>query len=815
MAVATPAPEQRIAHLETVWLPRPGVLGWVTTVDHKRIGLLYFWTALAFFAAGGIEALVMRTQLAQANERLVQPDTFDQLLTMHGITMIFFFIIPMTTGAFGNYLVPLMIGARDMAFPRLNALSYWLFLGAGLFLYSSFLWHEAPNAGWFNYVPLSLKQYDGGLNVDWYAFGLIFNGIASTIGALNLIVTIFKLRAPGMSWNRMPLFCFAILAASLALVFALPALTADTIFLELQRKLGFHFFDIAHGGDPLLWQHLFWIFGHPEVYIIVLPAFGIATSIIPTFARRRMVAFPLVAMAELLVAFIGFGVWAHHMFATGLSSTTLVFFAAASMMVVIPSTIQIYAWLMTVNLGTPEFKAPLMFIGGFIVFFVLGGLTGIMFAAVPFDQALTDTYFVVAHFHFIIFGAAVFPLLGGMYYWFPKVTGRLYDERIAQVSFWLTFAGTSLTFFPMHIVGLLGMTRRVYTYNSGLGWDIYNLIETVGGFVLAGGLLLIAVNLIKSARSGEPVGRDPFHGGTLEWTVPSPPPHYNFAVIPTVSSPYPNWDERDRADDLRKLETGELVLEHGHETPVSTINDAAIDGVVEMPAESPWPVALAFVVLVAFALLLTSHYSTAAGCAGIVALLLAGWHAAEPESALGSHARPNGWWGMVVFIATEATLFGTLIGTYVYLSFQDAHWPPRGTPLPPVLTPVLLTGALVLTSLPIQLAWRWARTGRRVAAWRALLLAFAVQAAYLVWQLHDFIGAWRHDSAYSSVVTTMLGADHIHVLVGLLLDAWLLLRLWRGATPYRLVGLRATAFYWHAVNVLTVLVLLVDLSPRL
>jgi cytochrome c oxidase subunit 1/cytochrome c oxidase subunit I+III len=623
----------RIERLEELWLERPGVLGWLTTVDHKRIGILYFWTTIVLFAAGGIEALLMRTQLAQSNENLVSPETYDQLMTMHGITMIFFFIIPMTTGAFGNYLVPLMIGARDMAFPRLNALSYWIFLGAGLFMYSSFVVGQAPNAGWFDYVPLALRQYNGGLNIDFYALGLIFIGVSSTMGALNLIVTIFKLRAPGMSWNRMPLFCFALLAASLSLIFALPALTADCIFLELQRKLGFHFFDVAHGGDPLLWQHLFWIFGHPEVYIIVLPAFGIATSIIPTFARRRMVAFPLVAMAELLVAFIGFGVWAHHMFATGIATTTLVFFAAASMMVVIPSTIQIYAWLMTVNLGTPIFRAPLMFIGGFIVFFVIGGLSGIMFAAVPFDQATTDTYFVVAHFHFIIFGAAVFPLLGGIYYWFPKVTGRMYDERLARASFWLTFVGTSLTFFPMHIVGLLGMTRRVYTYRSGLGWDVYNLLETIGGFVLASGLLLIAFNIVRSLRNGEPAGRDPFHGGTLEWTVPSPPPHYNFAVIPTVSSPYPNWDEEDRREDLRRLEAGELVLDGGHETPGTTVNDAQLNEILEMPPESPWPIVLALALTIATFFLLTSHYVTGAAFIALAVLTLAGWHAQEPAEA--------------------------------------------------------------------------------------------------------------------------------------------------------------------------------------
>ncbi|HEY6961067.1 MAG TPA: cbb3-type cytochrome c oxidase subunit I [Gaiellaceae bacterium] len=633
MAVASPPVRRRIDRLERIWAERPGVLGWLTTVDHKRIGLLYFWTTLVFFAAGGAEALAMRTQLSQPEEKAIGPATYDQLMTMHGVTMIFFFIIPMTTGAFGNYLVPLMIGARDMAFPRVNALSYWIFLGSGIFIYSSFLIHSAPDAGWFDYVPLALKRYDGGLNIDFYALGLIFNAVSSTVASVNMIVTIFRLRAPGMSWNRMPLFCFAMLAASLSLLLALPALVLDCVFLELQRKVGFHFFDVAHGGSPLLWQHLFWFFGHPEVYIIVLPAFGIATSIIPTFARRKMVAFPLVAMAELLVAFIGFGVWAHHMFATGISSSVLVLFGAASMMVVIPSTIQVYAWLVTVNLGTPIFRAPLLFIGGFITFFVLGGLSGIMFAAIPLDQATTDTYFVVAHFHFIIFGAAVFPLLGGIYYWFPKVTGRMYDERLAIASFWVTFVGTALTFFPMHIVGLLGMTRRVYTYQHGLGWGIYNLLETIGGYILAAGLLMIAGNIAWSMRRGIPSGRDPFNGGTLEWATSSPPPHYNFAVIPTVRSAYPNWDEEDRENDLLRLEDDELVLSTGHETPLSTVNDAALDRVAEMPPESPWPIVVAFAVSIAFALVLTTHYVAAAAFFAAAVAAVGAWNLNEPEEA--------------------------------------------------------------------------------------------------------------------------------------------------------------------------------------
>src|SRR5437868_7992564 len=407
---------------------------------------------------------------------------------MHGITMIFFFIIPMTTGAFGNYLLPLLLGARDMAFPRMNALSYWIFLASAIFIYTSLFIGKAPNAGWFNYVPLASKQFNPGHNIDFYCLGIIFNSIASTLTAGQFIVTIFKSRAPGMSLNRLPLFCFAFLAASFGLLFALPALSADTIFLFLDRNVGTHFFDTTHGGSTLLWQHLFWFFGHPEVYILIVPAFGIATSIITAFTQRKVVAFPLVAIAELLVVFIGFGVWAHHMFATGMPTVEVVFFAAATSMVVIPSTIKVFAWCMSFVTGTARFKTPLLFIAGFIFMFVMGGLTGIMFVAIPFDQQVTDTYFVIAHFHYIIFGAAVFPIFGGLYYWFPKVTGRMYFEQPGQWSFWTIFVGTNLLFFPMHVLGLLGMTRREYTYPSGLGWGPYNLADAVGRFCTEAGL---------------------------------------------------------------------------------------------------------------------------------------------------------------------------------------------------------------------------------------------------------------------------------------------------------------------------------------
>jgi cytochrome c oxidase subunit I+III len=602
MAAVTPVTVER--RLEELWGERPGIGAVLSTVDHKKIGKHYIYTAFAFFLAGGIEALAMRTQLARPRLGLVGPGPFNELFTMHGITMIFFFVTPMLFG-FGNYFLPLMIGARDMAFPRLNAFGYWIFLFAGLFMYSSFLVGAAPDNGWFNYPPFSSRPYTPGLNADYYTLGLVFLGISTTVGAVNFIVTIFKLRAPGMSINRMPLFAWAILATSLSVVFALPSLTVANVMLELDRRAGFHFFDPSRGGDVVLWQHLFWIFGHPDVYIIFLPAVGIVSTIVPTFARRRIVGYVWLALATMSTAIIGFGVWVHHMFAVGLPATTLAFFSAASMLITIPSGVQIFGWLGTILSGRPVVRTPFLFVLAFLWVFVVGGVTGVMFAAVPFDQQITDSYFVVAHFHYVLFGGAVFPIFAAIYYWYPKVYGRMMDERLGRLAFWLIFLGFNLTFFPMHIAGLLGMPRRIYTYLPGLGWDLWNLLSTIGAFVLATGILVVMVDAVWSYRRGALAGPDPWGAADLEWATSSPPPHYNFLEIPTVRSATPLWDQPELLEMGRRIHDLRMTLAEGHDTLGTSVVDAEGEAVLAMPGPTYVPILTAVGIAATFAGFLT------------------------------------------------------------------------------------------------------------------------------------------------------------------------------------------------------------------
>ena len=625
--------------LQAIWETRPGLVGWFATVDHKQIGLRYIATACAFLILGGVEALVMRLQLAGPGERLLTPEQYDQLFTMHGMTMIFLYALPILSG-FSNFLWPLLLGARDMAFPRLNAFSYWVYLAAGLFMYAGFAVGAGPDDGWFNYVPLAGRRYDPGLNIDYYALGMIFLGVSTSVGAVNFIVTFFRSRAPGMSINRVPILTWGTLTASAANLVVVPAVSLAFLMLWLDRQVGTHFFDTPRGGQPLLWQHLFWMFGHPWVYAIVLPAMGIVSDGLPVFCRRPLVGYTPVALATVATMILGFGVWVHHMFAAGLPGLALSFFSGASIIIAVPSAVATFAWIATIWSGRPVITTAFLFFASMIVLFVIGGVSGFMTASVPVDWQLTDTYFVVAHIHYVLIGINLFPVVGGLYLWFPKMTGRMLGERLGRWNFWTMFLGFNLAFLPMHLTGLLGMPRRVYTYAPHMGWDALNLITTVGSFLFAAGVLLLLANIGWSLRRGAGAGDNPWDAPTLEWATSSPPPPYNFAVIPHVASRHPLWEGRLAESDERTVLDRGMTLEQGREALLTSALDADPELILKMPGDTLTPVALTLAMSAGFiGLLLGLWWLAALGAAGALAALVA-WLWPERRLAQTAEAAP-------------------------------------------------------------------------------------------------------------------------------------------------------------------------------
>jgi cytochrome c oxidase subunit 1 len=564
------------AHPAAAGHPEPtGLWSWITTVDHKRIGILYGASAFLFFLIGGLEALLLRIQLGRPDNTFLSPETYNQLFTMHGTTMIFLAVMPL--GAmFFNYMIPLLLGARDVAFPRLNAFSYWVFLLGGLVINSSFLFGAAPNAGWFGYANLTSRQYSPGLNVDFWLVGLQILGISSLAAAVNFFVTVLNMRAPGMKLMRMPMFVWMSFITQVLLLLAFPVITVALILLMFDRLFGTHFFVPAGGGDPILWQHLFWIFGHPEVYILILPSFGIISEILPVFSRKPLFGYAAMVFSGIFIAFLGFGVWSHHMFATGMGPVADTFFALMTMLIAVPTGVKIFNWIGTIWSGSIQMRAPMYFALGFIAMFIMGGLSGVMHASPPADLQQSDTYFVVAHFHYVLFGGSVFALTAGAYYWWPKMFGRMLDERLGKLHFWLMLIGFNLTFFPMHYAGLHGMPRRVYTYSAETGLTWLNQLETAGALVLALAMLTFAFNIIKTWSKPRNAPADPWNGATLEWAIPSPPPAFNFAQIPTVHSRDPLW---------------ELKRERGGQLPEPVRESGAG---IHMPNPSYWPFLAAF-----------------------------------------------------------------------------------------------------------------------------------------------------------------------------------------------------------------------------
>jgi cytochrome c oxidase subunit I len=610
--------------LEATWSNPPGFVGWLSSVDHKDIGRRYIVTALMFLALAGALAIVMRLQLSRPDNDLVSAARYNEIFTMHGTTMMFLFAVPVMQGM-QIYLTPLMIGTRSNAFPRLNAFSYWTYLAGGCLLWVAFALNIGPDVGWFAYPPLSGPQYGVGKRADIWAQMVTFTEIAALAAAVSLTATILKQKAPGMGLARMPIFAWATLVTSMMVIFSMPSVALASGMLLSDRLVGTHFYNPVERGDALLWQHLFWFFGHPEVYIIFLPATGFVSEIVATFSRRTIVGYPIVVMSLVATAILAFGLWVHHMFATGLPRIGYSFYTAASMSVSIPTGLQIFCWIATLWEGRPRLQVPLLYVIGFIFTFVIGGLTGVIIAAVPLDLQLHDTYFIVAHFHYVLIGGAVFPLLGAITYWYPKATGRMMSETLGKISFWMIFLGFQLAFFPMHIAGINGMPRRVYTYPAGMGLELPNLLSSIGSMVVAVAVLLFVINLMVSLRAGRKAEPNPWDAPSLEWATTCPPPKYNFPHIPAVDSRTPLWDAGEKRSVVHglRVEDRELLL--------TTVMSAKPD--LREPSAEPslWPLIATLALTIMFVSSIFSPWAVVFGAVPVAIALVAWFWPKSPE----------------------------------------------------------------------------------------------------------------------------------------------------------------------------------------
>jgi cytochrome c oxidase subunit 1 len=784
-----------------------GLLSWITTVDHKRIGILYGATAFLFLLVGGLEALVIRLQLAQPDQRIVTAEFYNALFTMHGTTMIFLAVMPLNA-TFFNYLIPLMIGARDVAFPRLNAFSYWVFLAGALFLNASFLVGTPPDGGWFGYANLTTRAFSPGPNIDFWILGLQVLGVSSMVAGVNFIVTILNMRAPGMTFMRMPLFVWMSLVTQFLVVLAFPIVTVGLIFLMFDRFFGTHFFDVAAGADLHLWQHLFWAFGHPEVYILILPAFGIVSEVIPTFARKPLFGSPVMIYSGILIGFFGFGVWSHHMFSAGMGPVADAAFSIATMLIAIPTGVKIFNWLATLWGGRIRFTTAFLFAAGVVGLFTIGGLSGVMHASPPVDLQQTDSYFVVAHMHYVMIGGSLFGIFAGLYYWWPKMTGRLLGERLGRLNFWTMVLGFNVAFFPQHFLGALGMPRRIYTYPDGAGWTLWSLVSTIGAFILGVGIALFVVNALVSLRRGARAPADPWDGRTLEWRTSSPPPVHDFDEIPPVYSRDTFWREK-YGDRLGRKPVPRPPLP---EPPG-----------IHLPASSFWPALAAVGILAAAVGALTHLTLVIAGVAVTVVALFAfalehhrdPTHASQVGTTDVDHRKLAMW----VFLGSECFFFGTLIATYLAYKGRSVVGPhPHEILSIPVTT--LSTFDLLMSSLLMVLALAAAQRGdrRQTRGWLGGTIVFGL--VFLGFQAYEFTtfvheGLTLQTNLFGSTFFTLTGFHGGHVAIGVTWLATLLVLDLRGKLAVSdALKVEIAGLYWHFVDIVWIAIFtLVYLFP--
>jgi cytochrome c oxidase subunit I+III len=824
--VVPPQPTDEV--LDRLWNDPPGLWGKLKAVQNDAIGRRVMATGFFFLLLGGtVDSLVMRLQLAVPNNDLVSPQLYSELFTNHGSVTMFLVILPIFEG-FAILMLPLLLGAREMPFPRLGAFAFYTFLLGGLLYYSSTLFSVVPDAGWFAYTPLSGPLFSPDLAIDFWVLGLGVAEVGAIAAGIEIIIGVMKMRAPGMTLSRMPLVAWAMLVMAFMILFAFTPLIVGSLLLELDRGFGTQFFNPAAGGSSLLWQHLFWIFGHPEVYIQFLPAAGIVSMVLPVFLRKRIVGYTWIVAALVAVGFLSFGLWAHHMFTTGLSPIVLAFFAAASMVIAIPAGVQVFAWIATIRQGKPVWDTPFLFVVGFLVLFVLGGITGVMAAAVPFDLQAHDSYFVVAHLHYVLIGGVAFPIFAGVYYWLPKYTGRLLNERLGKWNFWLFFIGVNVTFFPMHIVGLLGMPRRIYTYPDGLGWEPYNLISTLGVFIIAAGMGAFLLNLFYSRSGGEPAGPNPWGGDSLEWAVPSPPLQHTWSVPPIVRSRHPLWDQDD-------LQTGDpadqrLVVALSRwplkwrAALVTRTGDAQPEEIFRVAGPSIWPfVAACGTVAIFAAELIKVRWGALVGAAVVVVGVIA-WNRPEPapiteeeeqafEDEHGIPVRVGGSlavakWGMGLVVLFVAIALASFLLSYFYLRLENPSWPPQGIEPPALALPTAAAALVAGGGVFMNRGLGRIRKGDLHRLQTGLAAATVLVTAGVATQVIEF-GQLPFDSkthAYGSIFYTLGGFALTVATAAVVMGALTLYWARRGEyTSRRHVPVENVATFWTATSIVWVL----------